>query len=121
MNIELRAKGVRIHQELRAAAERRIVFALDRFEHRIVRVVVRLEDLNGPRGGDDKVCRIEIQLRGSGTLRVRSRADDVTTAVDLAAQRAAQAISRWLLRERTTLVQLLSLAELMGPRRTEPV
>ena len=120
MQIELRTKGVRVGPELRAAVERRLGFALDRFEQRIVRVVVRVEDLNGPRGGEDKLCRIDVHLRGSGTLRVRARADAVVPAVHMAADRAGHALARWVQRERTTLVQLLSLADLFGPGRTEP-
>lgn len=120
MQIDLRTKKLRVGPELRGAVERRLGFALDRFEQRIQRVVVRLEDVNGPRGGDDKLCRIEVHLRGSGTIRVRARADAVVPAVDAAAHRAGQAIARWVVRERTTLIQLLSLADLMGGR-TEPV
>ena len=49
-------------EALRAYAERRLSFALRRFQDRVGHVKVRLVDLNGPRRGVDSRCSITIEL-----------------------------------------------------------
>ena len=53
---------------LRAYTERRLAFALRRFENRSRRAVVRLGDINGPRRGVDSRCSITLELRDGRTL-----------------------------------------------------
>ena len=47
---------------LREHSERRLFFALRRFQHRIRRVTVRIVDLNGPKRGVDSRCAITLDL-----------------------------------------------------------
>ena len=47
---------------------RRLHFVLGRFAREIERVTVRVGDLNGPRGGTDKRCHMEVKLRGLGDV-----------------------------------------------------
>lgn len=72
----------------------RLFFALERFASRITDLVVRLDDVNGPRGGRDIRCRIDVRLRGTRKLQVESRAGDAAEAVDRAAGRAKRTVSR---------------------------
>jgi ribosome-associated translation inhibitor RaiA len=58
VQVQVRGRNIELTEELRAHVERRLQFALSRFSQRIDRVVVRLADANGPRGGDDKNCPI---------------------------------------------------------------
>ena len=68
MQFEIRGKDMSISQALRDHIERRLRFALDRFARRIRRVHVTLGDLNGPRGGIDKRCKLAISLDRSSTI-----------------------------------------------------
>ena len=58
MNIQIRGIGIPPTAALAAHIERRLAFSLSRFSAQIERVVVRFSDMNGPRGGSDKVCRV---------------------------------------------------------------
>lgn len=74
--------------------ERRLRFALARFGHRVERVVVFLQDRNGPRGGIDKVCRILAKVHGCGTVMAAVADSDWTVAIDRATTRIGHSVAR---------------------------
>jgi putative sigma-54 modulation protein len=99
MEIQVRALRIEVTNALRAHGERCLRFALGRFGDRIDRVTVWLADLNGPRGGIDKGCRIGVRLRPMGSVLVLEAADDPYAALGRAAGRAGRAVARRLARD----------------------
>ena len=93
MTVDIRWKAASRSPALEEHLERRLRFALGRFAPRVRRVRALLEDVNGPRGGVDKRCAIEIQAPG-GSLRVEVRDSDFYVAVDRAADAAARKLAR---------------------------
>jgi putative sigma-54 modulation protein len=83
-------------QALREWVESRVRFVSQRLSHGVSRAVVRLKDTNGPRGGVDKQCQIQLNTAKGGVLVVVSRSDDWRTAMDKALARAIHALSRRL-------------------------
>lgn len=100
MRIHVRTKQIELGENLRAHIERRLEFSLGRFSPRILRATVQLTDVNGPRGGEDKVCRIEVRMQPTGTLFVEDRDADLVAAVDRGAERIGRSVARALERER---------------------
>jgi len=96
MKLELRADGVDLTPDLRAYVERRLRFGLTRFGRRVRRVHVLLTDVNGPRGGDDILCKIRVDLAGHRELVVRQVHEDAFGAAARATERAAHGVSRRL-------------------------
>lgn len=96
MNIQIRGIGIPATEALAAHIERRLAFSLSRFSAQIERIVVRFSDLNGPRGGCDKVCRVGFTLRGLGLESVEARDADLYFAVDQAAVKAGRRVARLL-------------------------
>jgi putative sigma-54 modulation protein len=94
MNLQVRIRGTTVSDAFRARAERCLGFALRRFARRVDRVSVWLIDVNGPRGGIDKCCRIAVRLRPMGSAFVTERASDAYAALDRAAGRAGRAVAR---------------------------
>lgn len=94
MKIHVRSRQVEVDDTVRAQIERRLQFSLGRFSRQILRVAVQIVDLNGPRGGEDKSCRIEVRLLPTGSIFVADTDADLYAAVDRAADRAAQCVSR---------------------------
>jgi siroheme synthase (precorrin-2 oxidase/ferrochelatase) len=80
--------------ELRELAERRVRFVLRRLGWLVPRAQVQLSDINGPRGGVDKRCQVELSTDGAGPLVVTSVAKDWRTALDQALARAARHLVR---------------------------
>lgn len=76
--------------------ERRVRSAMRRRAGVLPQVTVRLEDLNGPRGGPDKECRISLRTDGHGTLVARALATTWRRAVHAALMRAVQLMTRVL-------------------------
>ncbi len=73
MEIHVRSKGLPSEEVPREAIERRIRFAVNRFEPRLAEVSVQLLDINGPRGGVDKVCVLIADLTHGGRIEARGR------------------------------------------------
>jgi hypothetical protein len=67
---------------------------------RVPKVIVRIDDLNGPRGGVDKTCRIDVEVLHGADVFVEDRDADLIAVIDRAAQRAGRAVSRTIERRR---------------------
>lgn len=100
MNMDIRAINYTLDDELKAHIEQRLRFALDRFEDRVSRVTVHLQDVNGPRGGVDQECRVTVALKPRGGVRVRGTDRDPFTLTTRAARRIGQVVGRALDRRR---------------------
>lgn len=98
MQFEIRGRDINISQVLHDHIERRLRFAWDRFAGRIRQVHVTVGDLNGPRGGIDKCCKVAISLDRRCTVILESHASNVYAAIDRVADKAATCISRRLKR-----------------------
>lgn len=111
MKFQVTARGgLDLSPALREHVRQRIHFALSRFSGRIERVSVRLADVNGPRGGLDKVCAIRVDAKLKNPVIVREIQDDVHSAVAAAAGRAERGIERRLrLLSRTRRNELTAL------------
>ena len=100
MEVTISTKGIAVDDIFRAYVDRRLRFSLGRFGSHIKRVMVRFADTNGPRGGLDKRCQINVALQPSGSVRIEDFDLDMRPVVDRAAARAASAIERELQRRR---------------------
>lgn len=79
---------------MRDTVDRRVRFVLRRLSEQVPRADVQLVDVNGPRGGVDKRCQIELRTDGAGPVVVSSVAKDWRTALDGALARAARHVLR---------------------------
>ena len=94
MRIQVRA-GIEAGRALQEAAQRRLRFALGRFERRIDGVRVRFHDVNGPRGGVDQECQVAVRLGQPAELVVIEERDaDPHVALARAVDRAARTVGR---------------------------
>lgn len=101
MLIELRTSNVPISEALREHVARRIDFAIRRFGSRVLRIVVRLVDVNGPRGGPDKRCRMIAHLSPIGSVMVEAMDADAYIATSQAAIRLDERVARALAKTRS--------------------
>ena len=78
--------------QLKPLAERRIRLALRRLGWLAPRARVHLSDVNGPRGGIDKRCQVELITDSTGPVVITSMARDWLSALHSALARASQAL-----------------------------
>ena len=100
MKVLIRSRHLRAGVRLRDYVLRRLQFSLGRFSRRVDRATVHLVDVNGPRGGEDKVCRIEVRLRPGGSVFVEETAAAISMAIAGAADRVSRAVAKTLARRR---------------------
>jgi ribosomal subunit interface protein len=94
MQIEVRERGIAISAPLRTYIERRLTFALGRFSPRIKKVLVRLQDVNGYKGGVDQQCQLAVVLQPCVTVVFEACDSDVFLSIAQAADKAANYIAR---------------------------
>lgn len=100
MKIEIHGLAEPAAPELVDHLNRRVQFAIGRFGPRIRRIQVRLDDVNGPKGGRDKLCHVLVQTREAGNVVIEEIADDFFAATARAADRLGRSIRRKLERKR---------------------
>lgn len=100
MRINIQARGFDLTQGLREHTERRLQFALGWADHDVRSVSVCFSDVNGPRGGTDKRCRINIPLVGGQDVVIEDAEADLYVAIDRAAGRTERTLARRLGRRR---------------------
>jgi putative sigma-54 modulation protein len=96
MQIAIQAHGFSLTDALEKHVQDRLRFAFSRVSGRVRRVLVTLSDINGPRGGVDKRCLLEVRLDGLSSVVIQDIQTDLYTAIDRAAGRAARSVMRRL-------------------------
>jgi len=105
MQIDIEARDFPLTDALRSHAERRLRSALTCCGEHIRRVAMRLSDVNGPRGGADKRCRLQVVLAGLPDVVVEDIEADLYVAIDRATDRAGRTLVRKVDRRQTLLRQ----------------
>jgi len=101
MKTEVCAQNFSLTPAIEEHVRSSIALAIGRASGAIHGAVARLRDVNGTRGGTDKVCRIVVSMSGRRTLVVESRDCDLYAAITSAAGKLREAVNRRVRRLRT--------------------
>lgn len=96
MKLQVHWNGLTANPTLQDHLERRLAFALGRFGEEVSRVCVRLADMNGPKGGVDKLVRLRVVGRRLTTVIITDSDADLSAAIDRASDRLGRAVGRAL-------------------------
>ncbi len=105
MQIDIQTRNFSLTDALRWHAKRRLRVALTCCDEHIQRVVMRLSDINGPRGGVDKRCHLQVVVAGLPDVIIEDIEADLYFAIDRAADRAGRTLMRKIGRQQTLLKQ----------------
>lgn len=92
--VQVRAPGLRLAPEVEPHVRAGLGRRLGAFARAIERVAVRFRDVNGPRGGEDIECTIQVVLTGRPDVVVHALADEPREAFDAANKSLGQAVRR---------------------------
>jgi hypothetical protein len=106
----IRLFGVELEPDDRIYVRRKLGMKLGKFRSSIERVSVRVEDVNGPRGGVDHECRIKVVLSDQPSVVFVQKDASLTAAIDRALAGSERAVRRAVRRRR--------MKGLKGGRRT---
>jgi ribosome-associated translation inhibitor RaiA len=96
----IRSVGLALDDADKSYLRRKRGRKLGKFASSIERTSVRIEDVNGPRGGVDKRCRIKIVLSGLPSIVVETVYHSLQAAIDGALAQAERTVRRALQRRR---------------------
>ena len=100
VSAQVRVLGVELDEDAQSYLRHRLGRKLGKFAPTIERVSVRVDDVNGPRGGVDQVCRINVALVGLSPVVVERRDASLEAAIDGALTGAERAVRRRVQRRR---------------------
>ncbi len=101
MHTHIRLRGLDASDSLREYIARRAHSQFSRFGRAIDSVTVRVDDVNGPRGGPDKRCHVTVRGPGLGILTLEDLSAEAQSVVDLVFERAARRVGREIERTRS--------------------
>ncbi len=96
MRIIIRHHGIDLTPSVRDMIEKTMDHALDRIDHDVLSVTVFLSDVNGPKGGIDKECRILLHLKQRGFCTIEDKDDSLPRMMERLADRVSHTVRRHL-------------------------
>lgn len=100
MKIDIQALNVPLTSAEQGYIIRRLGFALSSHDEHIQRVSLRLSDINGPRGGNDQRCKVQVVLAHIPDIVIEDIEAEMSVAIDRAADRVGRTVARRLARHR---------------------
>ena len=97
--LAIRTKNITISAETEEYVRKRLAATLEKHAERIERLTVRFEDVNGPRGGVDVICRANVVLSGLPSVVVDERGETDRQAFGRVASSLTRAVRKTLERE----------------------
>lgn len=94
MQLKVHGANIELTDAISTHVEDRFMSALDKVERQVNDITVRLEDVNGPKGGVDMRCHATIHLRPGDYVIVEETEEDLFAAISVAADRAKDVVTR---------------------------
>ena len=117
MRLFIRCKDFTLSEAVRERIRLRLASILARFADRIGDVTTSFADLNGPKGGVDKQCRVVVRLRPRGKVTIEETDRDLFAAITRASGRVKRTVGRAVQRRRDAKINRGGFR----PRDTEPL
>ena len=94
MKLSVSQRGVRVARRLRQGIEGSLLKQIGQYAIKATKGRVVFQDINGPRGGVDKECRISLNFVSKGTVSVVGRAENFAHAFVSASEKLKSVVRR---------------------------
>jgi ribosome hibernation promoting factor len=95
-HLDVRARGFDLTPSMYRRAVDHIAAKIAKHAHGISNLTIRLQDVNGPKGGLDKRCRVELHIAGFAPIIVDETDQDAYVAMDVAGERLRKVVVQLL-------------------------
>ncbi|MFT5548260.1 MAG: putative sigma-54 modulation protein [Candidatus Azotimanducaceae bacterium] len=113
MNIQVNFRDIDKSSAAINQVSKRLSLAFARAKDSIQSVSIVVSDVNGPKGGVDKLCRILIKLAHQPDIVITENQAFISVAINRCITRARQSLSRKLKRNKQSLQQRMKLQNLL--------
>jgi ribosomal subunit interface protein len=96
MLINIQTRQFSLSPAINEYVKSKIQVMLGRYESKISSINVSLFDINGPKGGEDKCCKIIVKINGASPIVVQETAEDLYAAINTCSRRSRRAVKRQL-------------------------
>lgn len=103
MDLSVSGRGFSVNDAVRHAIRQRLDQSLKNFGSDIRRVDVRLSEMPGEKGEEDKRCQMEVHLTQGGSLWVREEGRLFTPIIHRAASRVSRVLAKEHARKRSSM------------------
>ncbi len=93
MRLQVRSRKIKVTDEVNNLIADRFSRALARFEDRVRDISVLITDINGPKGGADKLLRIRVLLSGCERVLLTSFGSNLSLMINSSAGRLKERVS----------------------------
>ncbi|MFT4747024.1 MAG: putative sigma-54 modulation protein [Congregibacter sp.] len=110
MLVHIQSRHFSLSAALNKYVKTKLQVMMGRYEAKIISLNVSLFDINGPKGGEDKCCKIIVKINGTSSIVVQETAADLYDAINTCSRRARRAVKRQLsvhIRTRTKINDVL--------------
>ncbi|MFT6310071.1 MAG: ribosomal subunit interface protein [Porticoccus sp.] len=94
MIVNIQARHFDLTPELKSYVESKIRLMMSRYKNKIIKISVSLSDVNGPKGGEDRCCKIVINPENIPSIVVQETAASMVEAVNICTHRAKRIVNR---------------------------
>jgi len=108
MNVSIQARDFTLTDAIQTYIKNRINYQFGSRFDQIQRITVRVSDVNGPRGGVDKRCKITVVLPHINKIVIEDVQADLYVAINRAMDRASRTVNRRLSRLQDSKKRLYS-------------
>lgn len=112
MLVQIQSRHFSLSEALNKYVKSKVQIMLSRYETKIISINVSLFDVNGPKGGEDKCCKIIVKVNGRSSIVVQETAEDLYDAINTSTRRVRRAVKRQLsvhIRTRSKITEVLLL------------
>jgi ribosomal subunit interface protein len=96
MLVNIQSRHFSLSEALSKYVKSKVQIMLSRYDSKVNSINVSLFDINGPKGGEDKCCKIIIKINGASSIVVQETAEDLYDAINTCSRRARRALKRQL-------------------------
>ena len=96
MLVNIQSRHFSLSAALSKYVKSKVQIMLSRYESKIISINISLFDINGPKGGEDKCCKIIIKINGGSSIVIQETAKDLYDAINTCSRRARRAVKRQL-------------------------